>query len=110
MKDRIITETRAVYRAAKGTKGRLTRIAAYRDAAWNMWLRKHWPEGCGCDHNGHLCLYHDWDDGDTAWWCDRRRVVVARLARWLMWADGKPSKAKSLQVSYRSKECGREDA
>src|ERR1043165_5485702 len=92
---RILTETRTVYRSEVGRGGRLTKRAAYRDAAWQAWRAKY---PCTCEAvDTFQCLFHRGcmcpDDGSRR--CDRcrvakhRRKVIDRLARWLLWRDAK---------------------
>jgi hypothetical protein len=87
---RVEMELRPVWRSAVGRKGRLTRRAAYLDAAWQAWRAKYWPVGCGCGcelETFSFCEYHG-PDGPAPELVKERRRVVDRLARWLMWRDG----------------------
>jgi hypothetical protein len=82
-----------------GKRSRLTRRAAYLDAAWEAWRAKNWPEpdGCGCeDETNYSCPYHRFNEEgptrESVALTDHRRKVIDRLARWLMWRDGKAGK------------------
>lgn len=76
---------RAVYYAPNATRrgpGRMTKSAAYKDAARQAWRGKY---PCDCEHDvGHYCGAHGHDRDAVL---ERRRTVIARLARWLRWRD-----------------------
>jgi len=97
----VTTETRNVYRADNGcgrTKARLRRSTAYLDAAWYAWRDKY---PCECEPDvGWTCAIHR-DGPEANALQERRRVLIKRFARWLMWRDGIVCKAKEFAVSYR---------
>lgn len=90
---RVLAEQRTVYRSEVGRRGRLTRRAAYLDAAWQAWRAKY---PCECElETGFVCWQHHPDENgtspDTAV-VARRRKVIDRLARWLMWRDARAAR------------------
>ncbi len=103
----VATETRTVYRAvnkAGPTKARFRRSTAYLDAAWYAWRDKY---PCDCEHDvGWTCPIHR-DDDEALILQARRKVLIRRFARWLMWRDGIVCKARDFAVSYRKAGCER---
>jgi len=91
----VIAETRTVWRSAVGRRGRLSRRAAYLDAAWQAWRAKY---PCECEAaTSYTCSQHRREPIDPnsesselvldPEMVERRRRVIGRLARWLMWRD-----------------------
>lgn len=110
---RVLQEQRTVYRSEKGRRGRLTKLAAYRDAAWHAWCAEY---ACTCsdldpdsdrlpDCPAHSCAcICDRDDGQWCAACKRaayRRKVIDRLARWLMWRDLRIEMLRFADPSFR---------
>lgn len=85
---RVLEETRVVFRSEVGRRARLTKKSAYHDAAWQAWKAKH---PCTCDHEtDFVCAEHEHNaivEGEEPERWTYRRVVILRLARWLMWRD-----------------------
>jgi hypothetical protein len=84
---RVLEETCAVYRSEVGRRARFVKKAAYRDAAWQAWKAKY---PCTCEHETDFVCSEHVHDGNLEEEPERwtyRRVVILRLARWLMWRD-----------------------
>ena len=88
-----------VYRSNLSRKGRQSKVAAYKDAAWRAWQAAYYP-GCMCrreepqeDFDDFFCPEHGDTREDSRFHTssnmDRayRRLVIDRLVRWLMWRD-----------------------
>lgn len=91
-----------VYRCAIGRKGRLSKRRAYLDAAWQTWKAKH---PCTCHPENRIgealapCREHAFREVDhgegfvetipDAARAAYRKTAITRLARWLMWRDGR---------------------
>lgn len=114
----VVARIRAVYYAANERRagrrrGRLTKAAAYRDAAWAAWWAKH---PCECerdDETSHYvaCRQHQRDgeldhEGQPTGarvldpeMSGRRWNTIVRLARWLRWRDTKSTWARDKKRS-----------
>lgn len=72
-----------------GRKARLTRKRAYLDAAWLAWCEKH-PCKCPGECREHVMVVGPFgarlpEPKRKAY----RKKAIERLARWLMWRDGR---------------------
>ncbi len=85
---RVLAEQRTVYRSEVGRRGRMTKRAAYRDAAWQAWSAKY---PCTCEPlvSAWCGMHGAPDDEPDAEHAEHRRKVIDRLARWLRWRDSR---------------------